>query len=610
METIKIDEFEKVSLENLILNENAYFYKKEKEITESDIRRFFKSSRVDKSAKTRFKSYIKEPFLDAEDVEIAVFSLDIFEYKTKPSFIKKHDVNLVEIKFGLFLIVETDEYVGVIRRNVSGIKDFKNFVEEIDYEILSKFLINEKSKFEKIVSNGMNTSDTALQKKVSEGKDLKGIYSRFGASKEILNSIRIDDDNDKHSIALNTSRVNSFNIKNDFRTTLNWIILIIELIKKANILLPHSGFLDSFAKPIKFESIIDNLKPTYLLIRFSSLLDEIEYGNIKECFTVDKDGVITVAVLKDIIKENEGLKELVYVDTKKYESDDLIVRINKNNISIYKKEFTEINIEFQNGYTTTLNKYLNIENSFILNFDKIEYVYTNRKIFKDSKLLENLDHFFDTFIPNKDLINIKSEKGKSYLNTSTEFTDDSIFNFIEKKLANDTKVLICEDLGTEFADYISVNDEEIIYYHAKYNDVSLSASKLEEVFGQAQKNLGFLELNDDIIELRRDKWVENYKTKKVITNISRIRNCPSGVDRIEEIKKYVNFVSESPHLKRKVFIVINFIEKADLIKKVNDLKKGKKFQNDTVVTQILWFVNSLLSSALERSVEFRIICRP
>ena len=72
----------------------------------------------------------------------------------------------------------------------------------------------------------------------------------------------------------------------------------------------------------------------------------------------------------------------------------------------------------------------------------------------------------------------------------------------------------------------------------------------------------------------------------------------------------MNFVSESPHLKRKVFIVINFIEKNDLMKKVYDLKKGKKFQNETVIIQILWFVNSLLSSALERSVEFRIICRP
>jgi hypothetical protein len=610
MGSLEKEKIEKVNLENLILNENAYFYKKEKDLTNSDIIRLFKNSRDEKKAKKRYKSYIKEPFLDENGKEVAKFSLDIFEYKTKPSFLKKDDSNLIEIKFGLFLIVETNEYLGLIRRNVSGIKSLKKFIEEIDYEVLSKFLINEKSKFEKIISNGMNTSDLALQKKVSEGKDLKGIYSRFGASKEILNSIRIDDDKNKHSIALNTSRVNSFNLKNDFKAIIHWILVIIDLVEKANIKLPHSGFLDAFAKPIKFDSVIDTLRPSYLLIRFSSLLDEIELGNIKECYVVDEEGVINSIELKDIIKENEGLIELAFIDTNKYGSRDINIKINKHNISIYKKEFSNIKIEFQNGYCTTLNQYINSESSFIINFDKIDYVYTNRKIFKDSKLFGNLEHFFETFIDNPILNDIKSEKGTSYKTTSKDFETNSIFSFIETELAKNSKVLICEDYGTEFADFISVDNEEIIYYHAKYNNVSLSASKLEEVFGQAQKNLGFLELNDEIIELRKEKWLNKYKTKGVKTQIDRIRKCPPGDDKIEEIKNFINSVSESPHLKRKVYIVINFIEKSELVKKVNDIKNGKKFQNDCVILQILWFVNSLLSSSLERKVDFRIICRP
>ncbi|MEK6485989.1 hypothetical protein [Myroides odoratimimus] len=610
MDILKTEKTEKINLDNLILNENAYFYKKEQELSKNDIVSLFKRSRDDKNAKKRYKSYIREPFLDENRKEIAAFSLDIFEYKTKPSFLKKEDSILTEIKFGLFLIVETDEYLGLIRRNVSGIQNLKKFIVEIDYEVLSKFLINQNSKFEKIVSNGMNTSDTSLQKKVSEGRDLKGIYSRFGASKEILNSIRIDDDENKHSIALNTSRVNSFNLKNDFKTIINWILIIIESIKKANIELPYSGFLDAFAKPIKFDSIIDTLKPTYLLIRFSSLLDEIESGNIKESYTVDEEGVINPIELKDIIKENEGLYNLIPVDSKKYKSEEIILKINKNSISINNKQFSDIQIEFLNGYSTTLNKYLNIENSFIVNFDKIDYVYSNRKIFRDSKLFGNLDHFFDTFIVDPSLIDVKSEKGNSYNTSSKEFKNDSIFSFIETKLAKNSDVLICEDLGTEFADFISVNNEEIIYYHAKYNKVSLSASKLEEVFGQAQKNLGFLELNNDIIELRKDKWLSKYKTKQVTTDIDRIRKCPKGDDKIEEIKKIVNSVSESPHLKRKVYVVINFIEKSKLISAVNTLNKGEKFKNDGVILQILWFVNSLLSSSLERNVDFRIICRP
>ena len=107
-----------------------------------------------------------------------------------------------------------------------------------------------------------------------------------------------------------------------------------------------------------------------------------------------------------------------------------------------------------------------------------------------------------------------------------------------------------------------------------------------------------------------EKWLNKYKTKGVKTQIDRIRKSPPGDDKIEEIKNFINSVSESPHLKRKVYIVVNFIEKSELVKKVNDIKNGKKFQNDCVILQILWFVNSLLSSSLERKVDFRIICRP
>ena len=139
----KKGKIEKVNLENLILNENAYFYKKEKDLTNSDIIRLFKNSRDDKKAKKRYKSYIKEPFFDENGKEIAKFSLDIFEYKTKPSFLKKDDSNLIEIKFGLFLIVETNEYLGLIRRNVSGIKSLKKFIADSSNEKPLIFIIDE-----------------------------------------------------------------------------------------------------------------------------------------------------------------------------------------------------------------------------------------------------------------------------------------------------------------------------------------------------------------------------------------------------------------------------------------------------------------------------------
>lgn len=51
MDILEKEKIEKVNLENLILNENAYFYKKEKDLTSTDIIRLFKSSRDEKKLK-------------------------------------------------------------------------------------------------------------------------------------------------------------------------------------------------------------------------------------------------------------------------------------------------------------------------------------------------------------------------------------------------------------------------------------------------------------------------------------------------------------------------------------------------------------------------------
>lgn len=598
----------KVDVENLILNENAYFYKKTQDIGSRDIRMFFNEALVDKSAKSKFKPIIQQPIIGDDEIELGKYSLDIFEFQTKPTFLKKYDKDLVEKKFGLYLIVEIEQYIGLIRRNVSGTKIFKNFAEGIDYEVLSRFLLTEKSRFEKIESNSMNTSEEALQRKVSEAKNLQGVYSRFSASKEILNSIRLDDDEGKHSIALNTSRVNSFNLKSTFDEIVKWIILTLELVDKAYAAPPQNTFLDGFAKPIKFESVIKTLQPTYLLIRFASLLEEMDQGNIVRAFIVDDNKDELEIELTLVVSENRNLIKLQKVGDK-YEGDGFGLKINKNNIAINNKDFTKIYIEFEGGYSISLNKYLNIGNHFIINFDKIEYVYTNRKIFRDSKLLENLDHFFETFIPRLELKNIISEKG-SYDETSTKFTEDSIFGFIENIEAKDSKLLICDDMGTEWGDFIAANETDITFYHAKYHTEGLSASDLEEVFGQAQKNLGTLELNDELIDVRRDRWLRNYKKDKVLTKIPRIRKCPLGTDKIQIIKDFINTTSSNPRVSRKVYVVINFISKDKLEKAITRLKKGDNFKNKAVILQILWYVNSMMSVALDRNVDFRILCQP
>ena len=56
-------------------------------------------------------------------------------------------------------------------------------------------------------------------------------------------------------------------------------------------------------------------------------------------------------------------------------------------------------LQKDDGYDISLIDYINKYCSIILNFENIELVYSNRKLFKDSKLLGNIDHFMKVFIP-------------------------------------------------------------------------------------------------------------------------------------------------------------------------------------------------------------------
>lgn len=57
-------------------------------------------------------------------------------------------------------------------------------------------------------------------------------------------------------------------------------------------------------------------------------------------------------------------------------------------------------------------------------------------------------------------------------------------------------------------------------------------------------------------------------------------------------------------------LIINFIERNLLEKKLQLLKNKKDFSERNEVYQILWFISSLLGSCNEQNVSLKIICKP
>lgn len=594
-----------IDIQNILLNENAYFYKTKKRITKSDIEKLFREARDDKYAARIYNSIIRTSLFEAGR-EIAKYSLDIFEFHSKPSFLKENQ-DLWEVKTALFMILEYKDFLIIYRKNISGIKSLKHLSEPIDYKVLSNFLIDDNSKFEKIRSTSLNTAENSVHNKTAEATDLKGILTRFGASKMVLDSFRLDNNGEKSTITLNTSRVNSLKVRSDFEDMLFWAVKITNLINIAEELDKINPFIAGFAAPVDFEKEIIKLEIKFLLFRFNSIVELFENGYIDKTYIIEDDNEKKVDLL-DLLKPYRKIVQLEKENENKYIKDDISVFVRKKTLTIDCKEFKKVYLEFQ-GEKWTLNDYLKTKSNYLITFEQPEYAFTQNKIFKDHRLLDGLEVFLETFITKQELININSEKGFNYKKTSTSFSLNSIFNYVDQLLSN-KQCVICDDFGNEWGDFISIHDEEISFYHCKYDEESLSASKLEIVFGQAQKNLGNLEITENMILDKEDRWQRNYKIDKTDTNIKRIRRCKDSKKPIDSIKESIRMASSSGNLRRNVFVVINFLSKQELANSLELIKNGKQFKNKGVVLQILWFVNALLSSASEIGVGFKIICKP
>jgi hypothetical protein len=596
----------KIPDDHLLVNENAYFLKLSKTLTKRDIEIVFEEALKDKAAKRRYEPRLRESFIHGGK-EIAKVSVDIFRFEQPPTFLSEDVDGEFETKYGLFVIVETADLIGIVRRNVSGIRHLKTFTEKLDYDVLIRFLVSNLSKFEKIVTSNMNAASTSIQRKVAESEDLKGVFSRFGASKQIINSLRIDNNGAKATVAVASSRVNSFNVQKEFGPAIVWMTDMMTLLRTALKTLPQSQFISSFATPIEYDSIIDSVKPVYALLRLGELKDQIESNLIQKAFNkADNKKIDLTAVLsKERLFELKEDKDGVFRSKNEVE-----VRVGDKRINIDIQDFNDIILTFEDGYERPLTKWINDQGHFLIVFDNLEYAYTKNSIFRDSKMLGDTENFLDVFQPHASLSNIDSEKGSGYTSKSDKFKSNCLFSFVENELAKDSKYLLCDDLGVEWGDFISLKDDELSFYHLKHNQLGLSASNLEVVFGQAQKNFGFLQLTEEMIDYRKERWQKFYRLDKVETSIKRMRIVPAKDNSIDSLIKYANQVNSNANAKRRVVIVVNFISKSELASAIEDLKKGKTFNMKGVTMQLLWFVNGVLALANDLGAEFRIACRP
>ncbi|MBL0925389.1 MAG: hypothetical protein IBJ12_13115 [Sphingomonadaceae bacterium] len=253
-------------------------------------------------------------------------------------------------------------------------------------------------------------------------------------------------------------------------------------------------------------------------------------------------------------------------------------------------------------------RYVDRENLFTVLFSDPALAYIDGELFRNEAMLDGGDNFLRHLIPVAELANATSEKG-DFATDSTAFSESSVFRILVDTIAHQDDILVCDDLGDEWADFIGLNTQSrppsINFYHGKHGNVSLGASDFHVAVSQAQKNLGRLELRAADIEQKSISWSQTYESgsgvKTQITKVVRGGSITAIQSRIGEIRA-------APDAARRVYIVTSSLSKAAVEQTFATLATGTKPKPYFV--QLYWLLTGYYSQCADMGAVGFVICRP
>jgi hypothetical protein len=579
------------SLARFVITENAYFFRIRKAITKKAIEQVIATASINKKGHFLYKEIREvQPY---GGLNFSISSV-VFKHESSPSFLTPGTE--LETKYGYLILLEFNGYLILSKRGTVDFMDFlEPYIVEIDYNTLSKFKLTPSTQYKKLGVSNLDTSKSSMRRATYEAEDVKNALSTISTGNKIVSSLKIKNLNGLTSIAIGTSRVNDLGNKVDIKEFCMWCSKVctqLAAFKSA------SNYLDNFAEPLVYTKEIGKLKPVSILFNFSTILDDYEAGLISEVY-YDNSGTRRIIDLKLIIDNHDLCLDVTfdknsskYIIVNRFDSS-LILKKGKNSISISGSKLKNIYIEYNNGDVGNLLGGVNKHSLFTVSFQNIDIRYTSRTLFKDNKLLGNIDYFLKSIETSVALKPAISEKG-NITSISSSFDNTSIFGIIESSISSE-QYLLCDDLGDEWADYIGFTTGKVIrFYHAKSSIKKYSASAFHDLVSQAIKNIGNFDFNKDLTA-KQSKISSLYSG----CNIKRLRKG-NAVSCFKDLKDTYN----SPNIIKEIVLVIDFLNKIDLENELKKLKSGKP-KNQTV--QILWLLSTLIGSCQERAINVRII---
>jgi hypothetical protein len=585
-------------INKFILGRSANFFNKEKSLSKTKVQNIFKEL-----SKKKIGNYVMNENRKADNIgEILLhYSLMVFKFQEEPSFIK--NTRHRETKYAFLLILEIRDFIIIFKKHISGLdKELDGYITKVDYEKIQYLFGDKKPQYEKLTVTPIGVTHSSITKRTLESKDLNGQISTYTSRRSVPVTTTVNTENERHILRPGSSSVSKLDNKINFDSIVGWANSVCCEFEKEIV---KDQFFDSFARPVDFSTMISlPLIPRTLILDASGIRDLLSRQVV---FSINGSVLNSKWISRILNYFHETFVVIEYDGDEFYivESEDKPgikvgnIKVNEKSLTLDSEFLKRIKLDFGGANKTSLQSYINSKQLFSLTFDNPEYMYISRKIFQDGGLLSNLDEIISCLTVD-DFPTIDSEKGDFNGASQTEFTQNSLFYHYENQFALGSSVVICDDLGDEWADYIEFNrDLKLVrLIHCKNSKRTTSASKFHEVVGQALKNIARVGFTEVALNYKMKSWNKCYSD----TSIKRIRSG-HGSDEIIQIGMEVMSATE---IKREIVIMTPYLSKRDLEEQFGKIQNGDSVRPH--IPQLIWLLVSFISSCKDFGIVPVICC--
>ena len=213
-------------------------------------------------------------------------------------------------------------------------------------------------------------------------------------------------------------------------------------------------------------------------------------------------------------------------------------------------------------------------------------------------------------LPDDTLFGIIDNLGKQ----TPSWTDPSLFEWVDARGGSirlqdyfgQPDLLVCDDMGTEAADFIMADSAKrrVVFIHAKANKPRrvTSASALQEVIGQATKNINFLGMFNGTVPDKLSHWMDPWKGPAGLPVEKRIRLGPQDEN---EAWRRIHEIIRHPLAEREVWLFTG-----QTLSKSRFEKLLGKPHPDAEALQAAYLLFATLTNVASVGAKLRVFCYP